>query len=383
MSKNDTFPYWTDDWMSSQQDYLNSWTKMSEQMAGTFKPKKPRNPWIEALDQWESLVPGTGESQPYAQRMLDQGKAFFQMSEEISSFLNMLNDVNKSTDQWQQTLQSQMEQIKNSFDTGQGDLAAFWNQPMDAWQSAMGDSVIDPETFFKNFNQQQGMEDMVNPAYDEMHKLLGTPGVGPDRETHEQQRKYTRLWMDYQRTNQEYNTAHNRVGKEAVERLMQKMISMSEQGETLDSMREVYDLWIDSAEDAYADFAHSEEYQEIYGRMVNSLMALKQETRNMVDSTASSLGLPSSKGFDTVLKRLQEMRREIRTLQRAANQSDEVAELRAEIASLRKDLAALKKPVAAKPAATSTKKITAKKKIAPTRKKVAKKKVASRMTKKG
>ena len=383
MSKSDTFPFWSDDWMSSQQDYLDSWTKMSEQMAGTFQPKKPRNPWIEALDQWESLVPGTGESQPYAQRMLNQGKAFFQMSEEISSFLNMLNDVNKSTDQWQQTLQSQMDQVKNSFDTGKGDLAAFWNQPMDAWQSAMGDSVIDPETFFKNFNQQQGMEDMVNPAYDEMHKLLGTPGVGPDRETHEQQRKYTRLWMDYQRTNQEYNTAHNRVGKEAVERLMQKMISMSEQGETLDSMREVYDLWIDSAEDAYADFAYSEEYQEIYGRMVNSLMALKQETRNMVDNTASSLGLPSSKGFDTVLKRMQEMRREIRALQRAANQSDEVAELRAEIASLRKDLAALKKPVAAKPAATSTKKITAKKKIAPTRKKVAKKKVASRMTKKG
>ena len=368
--------------MASQQDYLDSWTKMSEQMAGTFQPKKPRNPWIEALEQWESFIPNTGESQPYAARMLNQGKAFFQMSEEISTFLNMLNDVNKSTDDWQQTLQSQMEGIKNAFDTGQGDLAAFWDQPLDAWQSAIGDSVLDPEAFFKNFDHKQGMEDMINPVYDEMNKLLGTPGVGPDRETHEKHRNYTRLWMDYQRANQEYNTAHHRVGKETIERLMQQMIDLSETGGSLNSMREVYDLWIDCAEEAYADFAYSDEYQDVYGRMINSLMALKQESRSMIDETASSLGLPSSKGFDTVLRRMQEMRREIRKLQHAGNQnqgkSSEVSKLRTEIAALRKELGVVKKSMSSKPAIATAKKTIAKKKIALTRKKVAKKKVASR-----
>ena len=378
MSKNDNFPYWTDDWMKSQQEYLDSWTKMSEQMADTFQTRKPRNPWIEALEQWETILPETGEAQPYAERMLDQGKAFFQMSGEISTFLQKLKDVNKSTDEWQSTLQTQMDEIKKAFDTGEGELASFWDQPLSAWQNLVGDSVIDPQTMFKNFDQQQGMGDLASPFYDQMNKILGTPGVGPDREKQEQQQKYTRLWMEYQRTNQQYNDAHQRVGKEAIERMMQKMITMAEQDESLDSMRAVYDLWIDCAEEAYADFAYSDEYQEVYGRMVNSLMALKQETRGMVDDAASSMGLPSSKGFDTVLKRMQEMRREIRTLQRSGNSSDEVVTLRTEVADLRKELADLKKAITAKPATASTKKTAAKKKIAPTRKKVTRKKVANK-----
>ena len=374
--------------MKSQQDYLDSWAKMSEQMAGAFQPKKPRNPWIEALDQWETFIPNTGESQPYAARMLNQGKAFFEMSEGISQFLKMLNDVNKSTDDWKQTLQSQMEEIKNAFDTGQGDLAAFWDQPLDAWQSAMGDSVMDPDAFLKLFDHKEGMKDLSNPVYEEMNKLLGTPGVGPDRETHEQYRNYARLWMDYQRAHHEYNDEHHRVGKETIERLMQRMMDLAEKGDSLNSMREVYDLWIDCAEEAYADFAYSDEYQEVYGRMINSLMALKQESRNMIDKAASSLGLPSSKGFDTVLKRIQEMRREIRQLQKGTdgsqdNINDEVSELQAEIAALRKELADVKKSVASKQVASSTEKSTAKKKVAPTRKKVARKKVASRKTTKG
>ena len=381
MSKNDNFPYWTDDWMKSQQEYLDTWTKLSEKMADTFQStKRPPNPWIEALEQWESLIPETGEAQPYAERMLDQGKAFFEMSGEISKFLNMLNDVNKSTDEWQETLQVQMEEIKKSFDSGDGDLAAIWDKPLNAWESAMGSTVLDPQILFKNFDQQQA--DMSNPFYEQMNKFLSIPGVGPDREKQEQQQKYTRLWLDSQRKNQEYNSAIQRVGKETVERLVQKMIAMSEQKESLDSMREVYDLWVDCAEEAYADFAHSDEYQKVYGSMANSLMALKQETRNMLDSAASSMGMPSSKGFNTVLKRMQEMRREIKALQRSGNSSDETSELRAEVADLRKELAVLKKAISTKPAvAPSTSKTTTKKKIASTRKKVAKKKSTSRKTK--
>ncbi len=381
MSKNDAFPFWSDDWMKSQQEYLDAWTEMSKKMAETLQtPKKPRNPWVEAMEQWESFIPNTGEAEPYAQRMLNQGKAFFEMSEGINRFLSMLNEMNQNTDDWKQALQDQMEELKKVFDMDQGGLATFWNQPLDAWQRAFGDTLPDPETFQQIFDQMKGKE-LLNPVYDEMNKLLSAPGVGPDRETHEQQRKLLRLWMDYHRAYQDYIEAHHRVAKEAVERLTQKMIERAEAGEPLQSMREVYDLWIDCAEDAYADFAYSEEYQEVYGRLINSLMALKQETRNLVDDFATSLGLPSSKGFDTVLKRLQEMRREIRKLQH--NKSpDETAELREEIAALRQELAELKEAIETKTAPPKRAAAT-KKKVTTIRKKTAKKKAASKTSVKG
>jgi class III poly(R)-hydroxyalkanoic acid synthase PhaE subunit len=206
-----------------------------------------------------------------------------------------------------------------------------------------------------------------------MNKLLSTPGVGPDREAQEQQRRYSKLWMDYQRTLDEYNSAHHAVGKETIERLKARVIELSEKGETLDSMRDVYDLWIDCAEDAYADFAYSDEYQEIYGRMINSQMALKKETRNTVDSMATSVGLPSSRSFDTVLKRMQEMRREIRQLKKSiqpspaqkskgTDNSKELKEMRAEINALRKEVAGLNKTNAEQP--VTIKKKTIRKKAA-------------------
>ncbi len=348
MSKNDTFPFWTDEWMKSQQEYLDTWTDLSEKMTSGFQPaKKPINPWVEALDQWETFIPNTGESQPYAQRMLDQGKAFFEMSDGISKFLKVLNEVNESKEQWQNTLQSQMEAIKKAFETGDSSLAAFWDEPLDSWKSSLGDSPIELQSFMKFVDQAQGMDSLTNPIYDEMNKKLSTPALGQNREAQEQHQKYTCLLMDYQRASQEYNTAHHRVGQEAIERLIAKISEMSKQGESIDTMRGIYDLWVDCAEEAYAEFAFTDEYQTVYGRMINSLMALKQASRNIVDSAMTSIGLPSSKAFDTVLQRMQEMRREIRQLQREKKKSADLSELHNEIAELRKELAAVKKSVSA------------------------------------
>ena len=370
MGKQDTFPYWTDDWMKSQQEYLDTWTEMSEKMAETFHTQKPRNPWVEALGHWDSLVPETGESQPYAERMLDQGKAFFQMGGEISRFLNMLNDVNKSTDEWQTTLQAQMEEVKKAFESGQDNFSAFRDQTLNAWKTASENSDLD---------QNKGNEGVTNPFYEQIKKLLAIPGPGQDRERQEQQKKYIRLWSDYQQTSHEFGTAYQRIGTETVERTMQHIIAMSEREESLDSMREVYDLWIDCAEEAFADFAHSTEYREVYGNMINALMALKQETRTIIDDAAISLGLPSSKGFDKILKRMQEVQREIRASKRSENKSveiseqipDELTELRTEVTALRKELTTLKKDISIKSTLSSTEKTATENK--PIRKKVTRK----------
>lgn len=375
MSKNDSFPFWTDEWMKSQQEYLDTWTDMSEKMSNSFEPtKKPINPWIEALDQWDTFIPNTGESQPYAQRMLDQGKAFIEMSEGVSKFLKVLKEVNDSKEQWQKTLKSQMHEIKKAFETGDGNLAAFWDRPVDSWRDSLGDSAIDPQAFMTFFEQAQSLDKLTNPAYDEINKALNVPAIGQYRESQEQLQKYAGLLMDYQRAYQEYNNAHHRVGQETIERLVAKAADLSSNDESLDSMRAVYDLWIDCAEEAYSEFAFSDEYQTVYGRMVNSLMAVKQESRNMVDSAAASIGLPDSKAFDTVLKRTQEMRREIRQLQREKKQSSNLTELRSEIENLRQELASVKKDI-------STQKPVSKKKVA--NKKISKKKVSAAKTTKG
>jgi hypothetical protein len=55
----------------------------------------------------------------------------------------------------------------------------------------------------------------------------------------------------------------------------------------------------------------TEEYADIYARLVNTLMALKHHNQTAVDEVAGSLNLPTHQGITTVQRRQQELRREI------------------------------------------------------------------------
>ena len=85
---------------------------------------------------------------------------------------------------------------------------------------------------------------------------------------------------------------------------------MAANDKVIHSLREIYDLWVDANEKAYADFVYTDEYSELYGRMTNSLMAVKKHNRNYIDEILASLNMPTRKGMNTMLKRQQEIRRE-------------------------------------------------------------------------
>jgi regulator of replication initiation timing len=54
----------------------------------------------------------------------------------------------------------------------------------------------------------------------------------------------------------------------------------------------------------------SDEYQTVYGDLVNSLMALKRHLALMVDEGLEAMNIPSRSEINTLQKRQQELRRE-------------------------------------------------------------------------
>jgi class III poly(R)-hydroxyalkanoic acid synthase PhaE subunit len=81
-------------------------------------------------------------------------------------------------------------------------------------------------------------------------------------------------------------------------------------------LRALYDVWVDSSEEAYFALVATDAYAEAYGRMVNKLMALKKHGRNMVDEVVGAMGLPTGHGLNTLHQRQQELRREVVALRR-------------------------------------------------------------------
>ncbi len=73
---------------------------------------------------------------------------------------------------------------------------------------------------------------------------------------------------------------------------------------------------MDVNEQVYAKFAMTDEYQVVYGDLVNALMALKQGINAELDSVYASANLPTRKELNAAFEKQQEMRRDNRALRK-------------------------------------------------------------------
>lgn len=129
------------------------------------------------------------------------------------------------------------------------------------------------------------------------------------------------------------------------EKLQERVQQLTQSEKTLDSTRAVLDLWIDAAEDAFAEIAHSKDYGKAQGELSNLLMELKIERQANLDQCLEFIGLPSRRELDTTHRRMAALRRENR-------------QLKSELAALQADVAALKKRPATSRSRSTTKKAT-------------------------
>jgi len=91
----------------------------------------------------------------------------------------------------------------------------------------------------------------------------------------------------------------------------------------------VYDLWIDAAEEGYAEIALSPDFRRVYGDLVNSQMRVRKLIQDEIERIAISFGMPSRTELNSVHKRMAEMRRRMASLEEALARAEEAAQPRA------------------------------------------------------
>jgi polyhydroxyalkanoate synthase subunit PhaE len=332
------------DWLDAQRQYLDTWTAIGKFFSDSInRNQRPDNPMAESMEQWWKLIAPTlpQGSNDFISKISDQGKMFFFMGEQFTTLLNNINDLNKISGDWLSALNTQFEEIKkiltSSINTNHTmhDIFGAWQLlPMDTLQRTFSSASVMPGDFFEDL-KPENLQNVTD-------RFLSIPGVGYTRESQEQIQGGIKLWADYQKAYGEYNNNMYKVAVNALDAMRLKIIQMSEQGHEINSLREIYDLWVDCNEEAYAEFAFSEEFSELYGRLTNTLMAVKQHGRNVVDEGLSAMNMPTRRGINTMQKRQQEMRRE----QKAT--FNIIENLQQEIVTLREQLSGKDKPAPAK-----------------------------------
>lgn len=317
MSNKYKTPFDEIDWSDMQKKYMDAFM--------AFKSPKPSmdSVWINAMDDWwkSAKVEMPYESSNIFGKVLDQCRNYYFMSEQFSSLLEGMNRSKSNNEQITDFINNKFKEIESAFSSSENLFS--WNQfldkceqPIDLMESAFSNPSFDPGDLLNSINP-----DLRNLR----EQMLSIPGLGYSREAQDKSKQAMKLWANYQDNYQEYQAVMTRLNHEALDLMRKRIINLSKEGENISSMRQVYDLWIDSNEKVYGEYVFTEEYSELNGRLVNSMMAFKKQSHEITEDALSAMHMPTTKSMDEMERRHYELRKQVN-------------EMRAEISKLKKQL---------------------------------------------
>jgi len=281
------------DFESLARQYWNAWSSFA-------RPPEPPA---------AASIPGFKEGLAFWSQLAGQGRDGIDATVER---------MNAQAGQWF----GQMQNLAASFagrDSAPSDIAA-------AWKQMLGGSAGNPMADM--FARMGGpgahgfdawlaqVQPVLGSLRGETDALLGLPAFGLAREHQERLQQLARAQLDYQQRLADYQAQLAKAGQGAFERFERKLAERSEPGRQVDSARALFDLWIDAAEESWAEIALGSEFSRVYGELANAQMRLRLALQGQVEQLARQVGLPTRSEVDGSHRKLAQLEREVRALRR-------------------------------------------------------------------
>jgi class III poly(R)-hydroxyalkanoic acid synthase PhaE subunit len=310
---------WASDWTAFQQRYWDSLRALNPGGVGASAPSGgsgfATNPWASALDAWwQAAAPAApSPNQEFFTRLMDQGKSYFSMAEQ---FTNAFQGAGQAATTWNEVIEDLLNKWKSDLSKTSTDSGDAYRRylglselPLENWQHMLSSLSLFPGDALQGLNIAN-----LDRLPGQLDQFLSVPGVGHTRERQEQYQELGRLWSDYLSALQEYKATYGEIGIKSVEALQERFKELGDEGQGPDSLRALYDLWVDCCEQAYGDYVTSDRYVQIHGNMVNALMALKKHGQMLTDEYLSTFNMPTRRELATIHERFQQLRGENRSL---------------------------------------------------------------------
>lgn len=280
------------------------WDAWGEFMRGASPSPQPAVPgWSENLQWWSRLAKGQGGGRSEANEAVDRFNSqardwFGQVQRLAAQFAGTDASARDITLAWKQLLGGAQA---NPFGDMFGAMRGPGQNDLSKW--------IEQITPFLEGLQREG------------RTWLGLPAFGFAREHQERLQHLAQVQLDYQQQSNAYNALMAEAGQEAFKRFEDKLADREEPGRQITSARALFDLWIDAAEEAYADIALSPRFRDAYAALVNSQMRVRAAVQKEIEQTSQLLGMPTRTEIDSAHRKIVQLERELRRL-RDAVQTD-------------------------------------------------------------
>jgi len=318
-----SIPDWMKQWQALSQQSLNAWSDAA-------RGATPGGAGISGagFEQWARAFTPAAAAGPAGtvDRLVDGAKAYVAfMQSLIAAGANAPNGIPSWSDALRQAF------------AAPGGNALFEHPLAQMWKGA-------PNGGFAGMPNPFGA--MPPPAdLGDMKSWLKLPAFGFLREHQEHQQKGAVAFVEYQEQVARYNAQMLEAARRGFELFEGKLAEREQPGRQIESLRALYDLWVDAAEEAYAEIALSREFQEIYGELTNAQMRLRAQIQQEVERLSVDLGMPTRSELNSIGERLQALRREVRAQRGGDALIDEIAGLRGEFEALKAAVKSSRAPV--------------------------------------
>ncbi len=344
---------------SGAEQYWKGLNELGEKFMGANANSGKAPSWSEGMEQFAKLYGGGSNNSAHEgvfDQILSQGKGFVSMLEKMYQSASQGNQANSAIDFAALGQQMLAELSKNN---------PFTNLPgiQIPGMNGMGIAGFGNTAGFGNaagFGNNFGFGAMPNfpnfsfdPKTLSVENFLNMPAFGSNRESQERKQALIKHIGSYMQAMQAYQALQMKSIQMAIERMQGKLEERNEHGRQLDSLKAVYDLWIDALEESFAEVALSKDYQTAYGQLVDAQMRVRANVQKQIELATGEIGMPTRSELEGVHQKLAETRRTMRK---------ELSELRAEIAELKASRATkpdtvvskIVKPEAVKPEAVKS-----------------------------
>lgn len=298
------------------------WSALSEAMRSAGGTARPEDPWKAAMDSWSQLAGGArrNDASDAIERFSAQARQWFGMMQQVAGqFAGRSANAEDIAGAWKQAMGGGGNPFASLFTEmsgrGQSGFDQWYERAAPMLKGMLGGGM--PGGGMPGSGMFGGMHQGV-PHQDAM-SWLRTPAFGLHREHQERWQALVEAQQTLQQANEGYKALMLEAGRDAFERFQRKLAERSEPGRQLQSARALFDLWIDAAEEAYAEIALSAGFRKAYGELVNAQMRVRAGIQREVELIGGLFGMPGRTEVDAAHRKIAELERQLRRLRDAVS----------------------------------------------------------------
>jgi class III poly(R)-hydroxyalkanoic acid synthase PhaE subunit len=324
-------------WTEAQKNVWDSWQDLAGRASGA--PSKPQafsmNPmeWFQqSMSTWTDK---TGVARDAGRQVFGSQFSMMQNLDMLTKAWKMIAPFLDAGQDWRSPLAGfttnwfeQLTGVPNGLSDTTKDTGALlqsymseWGPLLRPWISSAVEATGTGHLGEMMLGGSAGLARLLSMEQDEFQKapftgLAEIPSIGVNREHQAKILRAFDAFVDMRKVMLEFNKMAIGALNKSVETVMETLVEKSKKGETIQSVRDLNRLWLDSADKVFTEMYVSEEYLKAQRELSSAGMTYKIMQQDVIEMVLKNLNLPTRSELDDAYKTLYELRKEVKSLKK-------------------------------------------------------------------